>query len=556
MTLFQDSFSRSGVLDGSLPDVGDGTARWLTSSAGVQCNGAQVVIPAAGWAALAVGAGDADLTAQAVTSPPGPGIFVRSPGPGAGGWRLENYAQTYSTGYYETRPNYIGQYKVGGIQVDSRDQGACPALGSLSNVSQCGNSNFASSYTQACGSWGSNVTYYLQGVYQSGTCQVYVPGSYTVYFSQLINPAGTVVWQGQTAYAPVLRLRAQGSTIAAYVNGTQVATATDADQASRLRTRHGLYSSASQVGQFEFINLDTLNTAPNAPVITAPANNSVVDRTSAVTLAWSFNDPDPGDTQSKYDLQFRKVGSSTWTPATRETPTTSHSLAANTLDDGAQYEWQVRTYDSQGVVGPWSSTSYFRAGTPPPPPTWVAPINGGQIPTEQFIARWSSASQVAYELQVYADASGSPDLAAGPLFTTGTVTSNAREQQLTFSTNNVTRHLRLRIQAGGLWSQWSTARATVSYTPPPTTVVNTLPDDERGCIIVDLRTPAPTGTQPAVLFCDVYRKVDTAAEERVATRLDDDGRWIDWTPTSGAVHRYRAVAFGANGVTSTSEPTA
>lgn len=50
---------------------------------------------------------------------------------------------------------------------------------------------------------------------------------------------------------------------------------------------------------------DTYNLAPTAPTLTTRAN---FDATAAATFAWTFNDPNPGDTQSAYQLQINTSG--------------------------------------------------------------------------------------------------------------------------------------------------------------------------------------------------------------------------------------------------------
>lgn len=50
---------------------------------------------------------------------------------------------------------------------------------------------------------------------------------------------------------------------------------------------------------------DTFNVAPTAPTLTARAN---FDATNSAVFAWTFNDPNPADTQSAYQLQINTSG--------------------------------------------------------------------------------------------------------------------------------------------------------------------------------------------------------------------------------------------------------
>lgn len=63
------------------------------------------------------------------------------------------------------------------------------------------------------------------------------------------------------------------------------------------KTSGGVHSTIYQV--------DTFNVAPTEPTLTAKAN---FDATTDATFAWTFNDPNAGDTQSAYQLQINTSG--------------------------------------------------------------------------------------------------------------------------------------------------------------------------------------------------------------------------------------------------------
>src|SRR5690606_12646300 len=56
-----------------------------------------------------------------------------------------------------------------------------------------------------------------------------------------------------------------------------------------------------------------LNRPPLAPTLITPAVGEVIARTQAQTFRVAFNDPDPGDSMSALAIQYRPVGSSSWT---------------------------------------------------------------------------------------------------------------------------------------------------------------------------------------------------------------------------------------------------
>lgn len=288
----------------------------------------------------------------------------------------------------------------------------------------------------------------------------------------------------------------------------------------------------------------SLNVAPNAPTGLVPASGSV-DRTSTQRFSWTFNDPDQGDTQSKYDLRWRAVGATSWATSTVQTTSRHHDFAGGTFVAG-DYEWQVRTYDAQGVVGPYSSSAFFNAATPPPGPTITAPVNNQTIGSQAFTLLWSVSAQDAYEVRTVADSDGTP--ATGTVYTsTGTVESaTARSRTVTFDTNQRQEHVQVRVRSAGLWSPWTSVRVLVSYTPPATPGVLPVPNDATAAISVIISHPTPAGDQPVVVGSDLFRReAGQGAGIRLAVGVG--GSHVDRTPASLVDYEYGVLAYGSNG---------
>jgi hypothetical protein len=293
------------------------------------------------------------------------------------------------------------------------------------------------------------------------------------------------------------------------------------------------------------------NVAPNAPIITAPADGATIDRNITQRFDWDFSDPDAGDSQSKYDLRYRVSGTSTWTTITGTTPNTYHDFAAGTFTAG-DYEWQVRTYDAQGVVGPYSGSSFFTAGDAPPEPTITAPVSGGTV-SETELVEWSTPDQDSYQLRRVADNAGTADTSTVYYDTGEVVSATARSRSVTFETNNRYEHIQVRIKDGGLWSSWASIRVQVSYTPPPAPVVSLLADDDAGALIVTITNPEPGVDEPAVNYNDVYVN-DGAGEQRLATLVPPNSSWTFWLPKAGREYdgNVRVVSVADNGITNSS----
>jgi hypothetical protein len=245
----------------------------------------------------------------------------------------------------------------------------------------------------------------------------------------------------------------------------------------------------------------TLNTAPNAPILTAPADGATIDRNITQRFDWDFSDPDSGDSQSKYDLRYRVTGTSTWTDVTGTTPNTYHDFAAGTFAAG-DYEWQVRTYDAAGAVGPYSASSFFTAADAPPEPTITDPVSGATISNIHTV-QWSTPNQDAYQQRRVADNAGAADTSTVYADTGEVVSATARARTVEFETNNRYEHIQVRIKHNGLWSSWASIRVHVSYTPPATPTLTFTADDAAGSLLVNIdngawpvsvTTPTFTGT--------------------------------------------------------------
>lgn len=296
------------------------------------------------------------------------------------------------------------------------------------------------------------------------------------------------------------------------------------------------------------------NNPPTAPSDLNP-DSATVDRTSAQVFSWTFNDPDAGDSQSAYELQYRLEGDSTWTTTGQvSSPTSQHEFAA--LDFAAgDYEWQVRTWDAGGTEGPWSSSAFFTAATAPTPPSITDPANGSTVETDPHDVTWSTPNQDAYQLRRVADDAGSPDETT-VYFDTGTVSSaSTRTRSVDFPDNNQFEHIQVRVHYDGLWSTWTSVRVEVSYTPPAEPTLTVTPDDPAGAISVQATHPTPSASEPSVESVDFYRRDtdDTGDGIRIAAEVAPSAVYTDWHVAHLQEVAYRAKARGTNG-TSTWSP--
>jgi hypothetical protein len=228
------------------------------------------------------------------------------------------------------------------------------------------------------------------------------------------------------------------------------------------------------------------NVAPNAPSSLLPSGTTV-ERLNAQRLSWAFSDPNAGDSQSQFDLQWR-LGSGSWNSVTQTTPNQYYDAPSSTFPAGS-IEWQVRTYDAQGVVGPWSASAFFTSATTPGLPTITAPTNGSTLATSDSLAAWSVPGQDSYQVRRVKDSGGSPDTATVYYDSGEVVSTTARNAALTFETNNRFEHVQVRVKVTSLWSSWASVRVQVSFTPPLNPTLVAIAMDGAAAIQVSVTNP-------------------------------------------------------------------
>jgi hypothetical protein len=295
----------------------------------------------------------------------------------------------------------------------------------------------------------------------------------------------------------------------------------------------------------------TLNQPPNAPALVSPVGNVVVDRGITQRLSWTFSDPDTGDSQSKFDLQWR-LGAGAWTTITTTTPNNYTDVSGGTFPAGS-IEWQVRTYDSVGVVGPWSASGFFTAASPPPAPVITVPVNNSVIAVITSAVTWSAPNQDSYELRRVADLAGAADPTT-VYYDSGEVVEPAtRTRSVDFPTNSRYEHVQVRVKYQGLWSTWADARVQISWLPPTVPTIALVPSDALAKINIAWTNPAPGGATPATAYNDIYRrKSGTSDWTRIATNLPQNSNYDDYGVASGQAYDYKVVAVSTTTTTSDS----
>ena len=318
-----------------------------------------------------------------------------------------------------------------------------------------------------------------------------------------------------------------------------VANAT-APVAAEWSVRRGTYGSGQydvymQTGSSTPWNITTfilpVNFAPTAPTwITGAAgtpitNGAAFDVSASLTLDWTFNDPNPTDTQATFALsrqigagtvQWWRTSDSTWQVAETFNTSSTSALtlsAANWVGGGGASDpahvYKVRVTDSGGGL-----QSAYSAGLSVVPstrvdPTLTAPTPSQVLNSGQVTATWTVSEQSAYRITVTNVTTSVVTFDSGwltdptPLtpsvlsYTVPTVLPNGYSGSLTLQTRN----------AEGLASVVRTDAFSIVFVEPVAPIVSALTaDPAAGGIDVTVTQAAATGTQPATARMDLYRR--------------------------------------------------
>jgi len=393
---------------------------------------------------------------------------------------------------------------------------------------------------------------------------------YRVFLDKCVRGQITTVGQSGnqwTLKASELRVKASGNVVQAYSDlalNLAVPFAKAIDPFNASATLHGIgggrgATDRGQADRFDPNGFDRFiatpaNSAPNAPPLIYPIKGAQIDRLRDVRFSWAFSDNDPGDTQSAADVRWRRSGDTEWTTTALLGPSMFLDVQAGTVALGA-YEWQVRSYDSHGQQGPWSSSEFFNVGVTPTDVTLTAPLDGQTIHASSFTVQWSTPTQDAFEVEVREDnAAGDADVSKPPRWSAVVTDSQARTVEVLFPVTNRIEHVRLRVASQGLWSAWQDARVRVSLDAPL-----------RAKAIIEANLPPSAITVTPVHFAprlgsatvgsvNIWRRevVDGADEQLLGSGLQPLAPFTDWRVRSGVEYEYMVESVGTNGAVSRS----
>lgn len=188
---------------------------------------------------------------------------------------------------------------------------------------------------------------------------------------------------------------------------------------------------------------------PVTPLVISP-NGTYENRSNQIKFEWIYKSQTEA-TQALAILEYRNGTSGAYTPITVTGSDNFYVMPSNRLNEGV-CEWRVRTTDTDGKTSEYAYGSFTVIDRPSVP--IVTAIDNKCIST----IRWSSADQIAFEIEIYKD-----DI----LEYSKKVSSPDNNYKPNMFFANTTYTVRLRVcNIYGLWSEWGSKIHTFTFTNP------------------------------------------------------------------------------------------
>ena len=238
---------------------------------------------------------------------------------------------------------------------------------------------------------------------------------------------------------------------------------------------------------------------------------------------------------------------------------TTYEIAADTLTNGNDYDWKVRTWGQYSATSdvassgsPWSPTAVFSTSSLPvaviQSPTDNGTLNGSTLLVTWTYTDESLTAQTAYQVNIY----DSADVLLKTVEYLGAATTYADNMILSDAT---VYKVGVRVSNGAeLWSDEAINSFTVAYVPPVAPVVTADWDDVTGSVTLNITNPTPT-TEPATVYNEVWRSINGETPVLMATGLALNTSMIDYLPAVGGTNVYSIIAYSAIPTVKTSTVT-
>lgn len=339
----------------------------------------------------------------------------------------------------------------------------------------------------------------------SGNIRVYAVGTSSALLYYCDYSRGTGIW---TAWATVTATAVLG-TVPAEWSVRRGGTSGNA--------RHDVLTAASGSPNVVTHTALAVNLVPSIPTwVTAAAyyNGGPANVNAALLLAWTFADPDPGQTQGSYALsrqvgagtvQYWRASDQTWQASeVQNTSSTSSVTLASGWAAGAdaQYAYKVKVWDSTGTPSVGYSAPLVLIPSVPVDPTVTAPTAAQVINTDTVTVTWTVAEQRGYRIVL------NTNPATVAAWDSGWVNSTVTSVTVPYRLGNGTAWtVTLQTLNNELLPSSTISRNfSVTYAPPPVPYSTLTTQPTLGYIRVVSAALTAVGVQPAISSLALWRR--------------------------------------------------
>ena len=298
---------------------------------------------------------------------------------------------------------------------------------------------------------------------------------------------------------------------------------------------------------------NTVNTIvpPKAPTNLSPDGN-VVDFTGDVLFTWQHHDNGDGADQSHYDLRYRAEGESAWTYAPdggNASEVSEHLFEGGELENGVNYEWQVKTQgNTKEDYGPWSKSAFVTGWTTPvvaikegAPPN---PLTALPVPLAWTYSQDEGQGQIGWQARLYS--LGSDDMFDSILEEKSAESSSTQTEFTTALTDGARYGVMVRARSSkGQWSEWSETTFDVELLVPAELRVDLEYGEDTGQMNINIVSDEPVqGETAEVVSIDVQRRINGGewVPIMVGIPFDSETTLVDNVPSIWGVNEYRVTA--------------
>ena len=290
---------------------------------------------------------------------------------------------------------------------------------------------------------------------------------------------------------------------------------------------------------------------PKAPTNLSP-DGKVVDFTGDVLFTWQHHDAGDGADQSHYDLRYRAEGESAWTYAPdggNASEKSEHLFEGGELENGVNYEWQVKTQgNTKEDYGPWSKSAFVTGWTTPvvsikdgAPPN---PLTALPVPLAWTYAQDEGQGQIGWQARLYSVGSG--DVFDSILEEKSAESSSTQTEFSTALADGGRYGIMVRARSSqGQWSEWSETTFDVELLVPAELRVDLEYGEDTGQMNLNIVSDeAVQGETAEVVSIDVQRRINGGewVPIMVGIPFDSETTLVDNIPSIWGVNEYRVTA--------------